>query len=99
MAGSYEVLDWDDKDPAEIIEEAVEFASALDDGDSLASISFSFLTQAGVTKANERIDGTKARVRLSSGNAGETMRILCTADTAAGEKLKQVVKMKIKVKN
>jgi hypothetical protein len=98
MAGNYTVLDWDDKDPSEVIKEAVEFVDALDVGDSLLSIAYTFINQAGVTKSGESIDGTKARVTLAAGTVGQTMSILCTATTLAGEVLKQVVKMKIKAK-
>lgn len=95
----YVVLDWDDLDPAEKINYAVDFSTALDDGDSLQSITYTFLDQQGVTKSLEAVDGTLARVTLTSGTPGATARLMCFADTAGGEKLKQAVRVKIKVKN
>lgn len=98
MAGNYTVLEWDDKDPAEVINDGVDFAPSLDVGDSLATIDFTFIAQAGLVLTNKRIVGTKAVVTASGGTAGTVGRILCTAVTVGGEVLKQVVKVAVKTK-
>jgi hypothetical protein len=99
MAGQYQVLDWDDKDPNEVINDGIEFGPALDTGDTILSATWTFINQAGVTKAFETVIGTTPRLKLSGGNVGETARLLCTVVTAGGETLKQVVRLKIKAKS
>lgn len=99
MAGAYSVVTWDDMDPGEVINDGVDFSGALDTGDSLATIVWTFLDAQGVTKTNPRIDGTLGRVTLTGGIVGQTSRLLCTVTTVGGETLKQVVRVKIKTKN
>ncbi len=91
-------IDWGTKDPDEIIEHAVDFADALDAGDSLLTIDYSFLTQAGLTKTNPRIDGTLARVRISAGTHGGNGRLRLLVTTLGGETLEELVKIKVRNK-
>lgn len=90
--------EWGAKDPDEKIEYAIDFAPALAAGDSLATITYSFVDQAGLVMSNERVDGTFARVRLAAGTAGENGKLRCLAVTAGGEELEEVVRVKVRNK-
>lgn len=90
------VHDWGEKDPDEIIEVGIDMAAALPTGVSLSSVAFTYLTQAGLTKSSERVDGSIARCRLSAGTAGQTGRLLLAATLDDGEVLNEVAKIKIK---
>lgn len=100
MAGSYVVLEWDDKDTVEVVNDGVDFGPALDSGDSVATAIFTFIAgvDGGVILTNQRLVGNKALVTVSGGTADAKARILCTATTLGGEVLKQVVTLKIKAK-
>jgi hypothetical protein len=92
------VHDWGEKDPAEELHLGVDMSTAMKPGDSIDTAVWTFINQAGCTKALEGIDGTVARFECAAGNVGETMRMLLTVNTVDGEKLKEVCKLKIKAK-
>lgn len=91
-------IEWGDKDPDEVIKYAVDFAEALAEGDTLATVVYSFIDQAGLTKANEAISGTLARVTLSAGTHGLNGKLRCFVTTTGGEQLEEVAKVKVRNK-
>lgn len=99
MAGDYTVIEWDDKDPSEVINDGVDFGPGLDTGDSVIAAPFTFIgSNAGLVLTNPRLIGNRALVTVSGGTDGLSARILCTASTQGGETLKQVIKLKVKAK-
>ena len=89
-------VEWGRKDPDEVIDYGIDYSGSLADGDSLATVEWTFIDQSGCTKSNEGITGSNAKVRISSGTAGLNMKIQCRVTTANGEVLEDLAKLKIR---
>ena len=89
-------VDWGKKDPDEVIDYGIEYSGSLVEGESLVSAVFTFIDQAGCTKANEGVVGSQAKVRISAGTAGLNMLIECRVTTAFGEILEDRAKLRVR---
>jgi hypothetical protein len=92
-----EPLEWDTKDPDEVIKYGIDFTNSLSAGDSLSSITYTFVAPAGLTKSGERIRPSTniAEVVISGGTDGQVGRLTCQAITALGETLEEAVIVRV----
>jgi hypothetical protein len=95
-SGAAVAVDWGKKDPDEVRTYGVDYGSELAEGDSIASVAWTFIDAAGCTKSNEAFVGTQARVRISGGTVGQTMIAECRMTTVGGEILEDRAKLKIR---
>jgi hypothetical protein len=93
------VKDWGEKTPTEVMHLGIDFAPALDEGDTPASAVWSFITQAGLVKQNEQVQGTIAQLEMSAGTDGQTGKLRCVVTTVGGEVIEELVKLKVKARN
>lgn len=75
------MIDWPAKEPAAVADYSVDFASKLEEGETLAT---EVTTATGVTKDSDTIDGTAVKVWLSSGTEGVLAKIVVTVTTSGG---------------
>ena len=75
-----EPLAWDNKDPAEVLDYAVDLSKVLESGETIVSVTWD--VPAGLVKGAEGIVGKAAVVWLSGGTAGTTYPVGCRVVTS-----------------
>ena len=88
-------LQWPPKDPNEVLDYAVNWASRLG-ADTIATSSFT--VPSGIVKDSETSASQTATIWLSGGVEGQKYSILNRITTVGGRTMDQTVKIKIKSK-
>lgn len=91
-------LKWDPKDPDEVVDYQVDWSARLDEGDAIASSTWSVSVGAGLVIASNTFSDTTTTVWLSAGDAGVNYTLLNRVTTSGGRTFDQSVKLRIKEK-
>lgn len=91
------MIKWDPKDPDEVLDFDIDWASRLAEGDTIATSTWVEIP-AGITKDSDSHTTTKSVIWLSGGSLGESYTFTCRITTAGGRTHDQSVKLQIKSK-
>ena len=85
------MLIWPDKDPDDVQDYGIEWASELSDGDAIATSEW--IAPADIQTSRDSIDGTLVKVWLSGGVDRHAYRITNRITTTAGRQLDRSVRI------
>ena len=88
-------LEWDFKDPDEVLDYRVDWSARLD-GDTIASSTWEVPT--GLTKDSDTSDDDSTTIWLSGGTLGDNYTLVNRITTAGGRTFDQSVKLKVRTR-
>ena len=88
-------LEWDFKDPDEVLDYRVDWSARLD-GDTIASSTWEVL--AGLTKDSDTSGADDTTIWLSGGTLGDNYTLVNRVTTAGGRTFDQSVKLKVRTR-
>lgn len=84
------------KQPEERISNSILYTDALDDGDSISSVSYCAAEPAGLTVSPVLADVDRVRIWADGGDNGVTYKITVRVETSGGEILEDELVCKVK---
>lgn len=85
---------WPVKDPSDVLDYGIDWSTALDANDTIATSSFS-ITPSGLTAGTEAKTLTATSIFLSGGTAGQVYSVVNTITTVLGRTMQRTVSLTV----